>query len=330
MKVAVTGLHAVENPSPGLSVGRSLRQASREVELIGYAYHPLYTGAFDDLWSEVRLVSNPLEILSDAVHRGVALIIPTIDYELEVLCSKGDLVAESLGLPNIDSIRRVAKVALPKLVDAIGLRVPDTTVASSIDEVEAALAAISGQCVVKGAVYGGFVVSDSIEGCQIARKLMGSGEFVLVQRWIDGEEFGLAGVAWHGRLLGAVTMRKLGMTDGGTTWCGVSIDSGDLIDHAKAFCEETKWTGGFELEMIREQATRHNYLIEINARFPSWISLGAAAGANLPALLVDASAGKFPFKPIMAKSGVVFARTFTDIVRPISELAGFILEGHRP
>jgi carbamoyl-phosphate synthase large subunit len=330
MKIAITGLHAVENPSPGLSVARSLRHDSRKLELIGYAYHPLYTGTFDDVWDEVRLVANPLEVLDDILRQEITILFPTIDYEIETLCSRSTLVPESLGLPPLKSIQRVAKANLPQLASSIGLRVPDTLVASSLAEVESALAELSGKGVVKGAVYGGFVVNDPLEGCQVARKLLGSDKIVLVQRWIDGEEFGLAGVAWRGQVLGAVAMRKLGMSDGGTTWCGVSIDCADIMDYVNAFCEETKWTGGFELEMIQERSSRINYLIEINARFPSWIFLGAVAGANLPALLLDAVAGQIPAEPRIADAGMVFARAFTDLVRPISELAGFILEGHRP
>lgn len=330
MKVAITGLHAVENPSPGLSVARSLRQTSQNLELIGYAYHPLYTGTFDDVWDEVRLAASPAEVLEEVLRKGIEALIPTIDYEIETLCSADARITESLGLPPAGAVRRVTKAKLAALAAAVGLPVPDTTVACNLKEVNSALSALAGKAVVKGAVYGGFAVADAAEGCQVARKLMGSNSVVLVQRWIDGEEFGIAGIAWRGELLGAIAMRKLGMSDGGTTWCGVSIDCSKIIDYARAFCEETKWTGGFEIEMIQEQASRINYLIEINARFPSWIFLGTAAGANLPALLVDAVRGTPPQKPRLASPGIVFARAFTDLVRPISEVAGFILEGHRP
>lgn len=331
MKVAITGLHAVENPSPGVGVARSLRLDRRDLTLIGYAYHPLYTGAFDDVWDEVCLMPNPLELVRDASRSGIAAVIATIDYEIETIATAAWADGTILGLPPVDGVRRVAKTNLPQLALSIGLPVPDTTVISSPDEAESSLVGLGGRGVIKGLVYGAFRVTNPAEGRQIARNLLNTDKTAVVQRWIEGEESGLAGVAWHGELLGAVAMRKLGMSDSGTTWCGVSIDCADVIDHAAAFCAETNWTGGFELELIREQATRVNYLIEINPRFPSWVFLGAAAGANLPALLVDAVAGvRAPAPPKVALPGKVFARTVVDIVRPLSTLADFILEGHKP
>jgi hypothetical protein len=331
MKIAVTGLHAVENPSPGLNVARSLRLGATGATLVGYAYHPLYTGAFDDVWDEVRLAAHPIDVLRDADRLGVAVVIPTIDYEIAPMARHARDDGARLGLPSAHAVAQVNKTRLATLAQAIDLAVPDTTVISSADQASAVLAQFDGKGVVKGGVYGGYRVRTVAEGRRVADGLLRSEDGTIVQRWIDGEEWGIAGAASQGRLLGAMAMRKLGMAESGTTWCGVSVECGDMLDRATAFCAHTQWTGGFELELIREHATRQNYLIEINPRFPSWVFLGAAAGANLPALLAGAvGRGELPADPVCAKPGFVFTRTVVDIVRPLSDLAGFILEGHRP
>lgn len=331
MNVAITGLHAVENPSPGFGVARCLRQSDRKVVLIGYAYHPLYTAAFDDIWDEVRLIPDPSALLRDVESGTVEAIIPTIDYEVEILASKLASRAEALGLPVLDAVRQVAKANLSALAESIGLAVPETMIASSLEEADSFLVGLGGPGVVKGLVYGAARANTPSEGAQLARKVLRAGNKVIVQRWIDGDESGIAGVAWQGHLLGLVGMRKLGVTEGGTTWCGVSIETDDLIANATAFCKATNWTGGFEIEVVREKTTGIRYLIEINTRFPSWILLGAGAGANLPALLLDAVAGRdLTDCPARATPGMVFARAAVDIVRPLGSLATFILEGHRP
>ena len=58
----------------------------------------------------------------------------------------------------------------------------------------------------------------------------------------------------------------------------------------RAFVAATAWTGGGEIELIRD-ATGRLWLMEINPRFPAWIFGATLAGVNLPALLVAAELG---------------------------------------
>ncbi|MCF6224661.1 MAG: hypothetical protein L3J34_13185, partial [Flavobacteriaceae bacterium] len=49
---------------------------------------------------------------------------------------------------------------------------------------------------------------------------------------------------------------------------------------------KTKWEGGMELELIKENKTNDLYLLEINPRFPAWIYLAVGCGQNHPEMLV--------------------------------------------
>lgn len=330
MRVGVTGLHAVDNPSPGLGVGRCIRAANPDVTLVGYAYHPLYTGAFDRVWNEVRLVSSPAELLEDARHDGVALLVPTIDYEIqELVNSVGDEPLAD-GLPTGASVNRVSKSRLPELAKELGAQVPETAIVDSAADAEAQSTDFGGRCMIKGLVYGASEASSARHTRTLAEHLLRSQTRVIVQRRIEGEESAVAGVAWRGHLIGAITMRKLGMAETGTTWCGVTTCDTALFSVAERFCVATNWTGGFEIESIRETATQVSYLIEVNARFPSWISVGIHVQANLPGMLVQAAGGGLsPARPVVGLSGWVFARQAVEVVRPISEVAQLILEGRR-
>jgi carbamoyl-phosphate synthase large subunit len=282
------------------------------------------------VWNEVRLVSSPAQLLDEARHDDVALLIPTIDYEMqELVNSVGDEPLAD-GLPSGSSVDRVSKSRLPELANELGAQVPETSIIDSADDAEAQSTDFGGRCMVKGLVYGASEASSARHTRTLAEHLLRSQKRVIVQRRIEGDESAVTGVAWKGRLLGAITMRKLGITETGTTWCGVTTYDHALLSLAESFCIVTNWTGGFEIESIRETATQVSYLIEVNARFPSWISVGIHVQANLPGMLVQAAGGELsPARPVVGLSGWVFARQAVEVVRPISEVAQLILEGRR-
>jgi len=87
-------------------------------------------------------------------------------------------------------------------------------------------------------------------------------------------------------------VRKTYITDTGKGWAGISLDDDSLIEMARNMVESTKWAGGCELELIKEDGTDLTYLIEINPRFPAWIYLAVACGQNHPDALVRMAMGE--------------------------------------
>ncbi len=130
-----------------------------------------------------------------------------------------------------------------------------------------------------------------------------------------------------GRTVGAVSMRKLYITDKGKGWAGVTIDDSVILDLSKKIIEKSKWKSGLELEYIKSADTGEYYLLEINPRFPAWVYLAPSAGQNLPYALVELAFGKKveTFKPY--KVGTIFVRSSWDLITDISSFEKIALLG---
>ena len=78
------------------------------------------------------------------------------------------------------------------------------------------------------------------------------------------------------------------------------------------------WKGGFEIELKRND-NGEIYLLEINPRFPAWIYTTAAAGQNMPLILVKMAMGMdyVPFSKY--ETGKMFVRYSWDHITDISE-----------
>jgi hypothetical protein len=83
-------------------------------------------------------------------------------------------------------------------------------------------------------------------------------------------------------------MRKREITEEGKTWAGdISEVDEAFLTPLRRIVRELNWTGGGELEMVRD-ADGRLWLLEWNPRFPAWVHGATIAGVNLPALLVEA------------------------------------------
>ena len=73
----------------------------------------------------------------------------------------------------------------------------------------------------------------------------------------------------------------------GNTWAARKISLPELENGIKVLLKEIKWVGPVELEFIRDSFDEEFKLIEINCRFPAWISYAKDVGYNLPLMAVD-------------------------------------------
>src|SRR4028118_1137275 len=86
-------------------------------------------------------------------------------------------------------------------------------------------------------------------------------------------------------------MRKRELTEEGKTWAGdVTEVPADFVAQLRQIVRDLNWTGGAELEMVRDTGGQL-WLLECNPRFPAWIYGSAIAGHNLPALMVERATG---------------------------------------
>ncbi|MBI2527509.1 MAG: ATP-grasp domain-containing protein [Candidatus Rokubacteria bacterium] len=337
-RVAITGLNASDNPSPGLTVARSLRLASPPPGLVGLTHEVLATGAYvDGLWDEVRLLPFPSReeggypdaLVEQCRAAGVDCLLPTLDIEIPLVSWLVPRLA-SAGVaalvPTADALAAASKPRLPALA-ARKFRLPRAMSIAGFDDLPDAAKELGATFVLKGPLADARVVRSPAEARVMARRLAATWNFPLIaQEYVDGEEFGIAAVAdRRHRVVGAVVVRKEIRTLNGNTWGGSVVSDRRLKGLADRFAEALAWVGPFELEVIRHPR-RGAFLIEVNPRFPGWVYLSAGAGANLPWAAVRLARGERVVS-LEARPKSFYVRMAWDATSPIDRMATLAVEG---
>ncbi|MEU5690845.1 hypothetical protein [Actinosynnema sp. NPDC020468] len=333
--VVVSGVHSGPNPSPGVGVARSLRLAWPGASLHAVDYSTESTGLssveFDRVhvlppWHTVELSASAAD-LAALVADLAAVLVPGLDLEAELLSepAAGD---HRLLLPPPGAFATIRKPAT-LAAEVLGLRVPRFEVVADAAAASAFAESTGWRVWVKGSRYEAVGVRDRlrlVDALESVRATWGDTE-VLVQEHVEGDEESLVFAALEGRLLGACRMGKTMVTPEGKTWAGrVREPTGAELDRLADFVERTAWTGGGEVEMVREAATGERHLIEVNPRFPAWVHGATIAGVNLPARLVAAATGLPPEVEEKAERAA-FVRVVHEI--PARFESGSTPRGHR-
>jgi carbamoyl-phosphate synthase large subunit len=336
--VAVTGLNAADNPSPGLTVARALRAVDPPPRLVGFTHEVLATGAYvGGVWDEIGLVPFPSREEGDYADRliahckraGVDCLLPTLDLEIPVitaLASRLRAAGIATLLPSPEALQAVAKPRLPELARH-GFAVPRTLPIPWPDAVDRAATTLGMPFVIKGPFADAKIVRTPEEARVATRRLAGTWGYPLIaQAYVQGQEFGIAGVAdRRHRVVGVVAVRKEIRTPNGNTWGGTAVVSAELTALARRFARALRWVGPFELEVIRH-ARRGPFLIEVNPRFPAWVYLSAGTGANLPWAAVQLARGE-RVAPLTARPGAFYARMAWDAIAPVERMGMLAVEG---
>jgi carbamoyl-phosphate synthase large subunit len=141
---------------------------------------------------------------------------------------------------------------------------------------------------------------------------------IIIQEYVRGDEYNVVALGdGTGATVGAVSMRKLYITDKGKGWAGITIDDKAILEISRKLIKELKWRSGMELEFIKDSETGEYYLLEINPRFPAWVFLAPSAGQNLPYSLVKLATGE-KVEPFTSFSmGTIFVRSSWDLITDI-------------
>lgn len=334
--VAVTGLNATDNPGPGVSVIRALREAKIDGEpvykrIVGLTYDTLDPGIYsDDIVDDVFLLPYPSQGV-DALRNRLAyirtrvpidVIIPTLDSEMDAFVTLADELKKagvSTFMPSHEQLDLRSKVELANLGEKAEISVPKTRVISDIKSLYTIHEEVPYPFFVKGPFYGATMARSLDEAIAAFHKVAAKwGVPIIVQQSVTGEEFNVVAVGdGDGGLVGAVSMRKTFLTDKGKGWAGIVIDDPALKGAAERFMKASSWRGPCELEFIRTlQGELH--MLEINPRFPAWTYLSAAAGTNLPAAVVDLAVGN-PVRLEPPRSGTMFVRIAIDQVANLAD-----------
>jgi carbamoyl-phosphate synthase large subunit len=336
--VTITGLNAADNPSPGLTVARSLRALAPAPRLVGLTHEVLATGAYvDGVWDEVRLLpfpsceegGYPEALIAECRECGADCLMPTLDIEIPIVAWMADrLAAAGIAtlVPPLASLQATVKSRLPALGKR-GFQLPLTRPVAGYGGLAEAARELGMPFVLKGPVADAKAVRSDEEARVVARRLAASWGFpLLAQQWIVGDEFGVAAVADRGhRIVGTVVVRKEIRSLNGNTWGGVVVVDRALEALATRFAEALDWIGPFELEVIRHPR-RGPFLIEVNPRFPAWIYLSAGAGANLPWAAVRLARGE-RVAPLRPRTGTFYVRMAWDATASVERMGDLAVEG---
>jgi carbamoyl-phosphate synthase large subunit len=176
--------------------------------------------------------------------------------------------------------------------------------------------------VVKGKFYEAYVAQNEEQAVGYFYKLSAKwGTPIILQQLVKGQEVNVTAIGdGTGRLMGAVPMRKTYITATGKGWAGIALDAPDLMALARTIVEGTRWPGGMEIELIREDGTDTLYLIEINPRFPAWVYLAVGCGQNHPEAVVRLAMGDTDVEPFTDHEvGKMFIRYSWDMICDLGE-----------
>jgi carbamoyl-phosphate synthase large subunit len=234
-------------------------------------------------------------------------------------------------VPGEDQLALRNKDRLEELAAHAGIRCPETKAITSAQFFrDSNRDRWSYPMVIKGIFYDAAVVRNEDEAIIAFERISRQwGLPVLVQRFLDGEEVNLTAVGdGEGRLLGAVMMKKLAVTDKGKAWAGVTIADDRLYEASRALVAATKWRGPLEVEVMIT-GRREYQLIEINPRFPAWIYLSQGAGTNLLELLLKLMAEEPVQDTQPAAAGTLYLRHAEDSIIPLSMYESVVVRGCR-
>jgi carbamoyl-phosphate synthase large subunit len=330
--VIVTGLHAADNPSPGLAVARCLVAGGRDV--IGLCYSAVETGAHAaDVFRQVYRMPRPEHDLDDYFERlaviraesGAEIVLPTLDPEVSLYARQQETLRRiglQFLLPSQETLRRVEKEHLAAVGRGCGFHVPTLHPVRSIAQARATARRLGLPLMIKGAWYEAHRI-DYLDEIPAAFRTLSQrwGLPVLLQAVVEGVEAVVACLCdGTGNMVRSLGLRKLGMSSQGTTWCGVTFRNRQLEAACARLLCELAWQGPCEVEVKLHERSGMLTLIELNTRFPSWIGAMVEVGRNLPLDLVHLAEGRQLQPDTGYTTGYVMARQHVDRIVPLSRM----------
>lgn len=300
MRIYVSGLYSGGNPQPGIGIIRSLRQGYPDATLVGVEYSNRVSGIhweeLDDLWIQRPWDELDLDRYGEQVREALAaggLWISGSDLEAMWLASLFPEGHRNLLAPPIGALKRIAKPAV-EAHRGLPVKIP-TYVSTELSDwdLHAFCRDHNWRVWLKGPYYDAARTAswDAFTAARNALTKVWSTEKLFLQAHVSGYEESVMLSAYRGELLGCVSMRKRDITPEGKTWAGDICEvPADFEAPLRRMVKALNWTGGGELEMVRD-AAEQLWLLEMNPRFPAWVHGATLAGHNLPALLVQGATG---------------------------------------
>jgi len=298
--IYISGLYSGTNPQPGVGISRSLRLAFPNARIVGVEYSNRCSGIhwndFDDIWLQRPWTELDLELHAREIGLRLdagALWISSIDLEIMWLAEIFPDGHPNLLTPSATALHQVAKPAIPGH-HGLPVKIPAFVTTEISDwKLHAFCREHDWKVWLKGPYYEAIRTpswADLIHWRRVLSSAWAT-EKLFLQTHVTGYEESVMLSAYQGTLLDCVYMRKRDLTELGKTWAGDALPvSPDITKKLRKVVKDLNWTGGAELEMVRDP-NDERWLLEWNPRFPAWVHGSTIAGRNLPATLVEGATG---------------------------------------
>jgi carbamoyl-phosphate synthase large subunit len=341
LTIAVSGLNAIDSPGPGVAVIRALREAeSFDVRIIGIAYEALEPGIYmHDLVDKTYEFPYPSAGIDTIMERigyihnreNLDVFIPNFDSELYPFIKLENQLKEmgiSMCLPTMEQFEERHKTNLNDFGKRYDIAVPKSKSIFEISEIYQLRQDFEYPVLVKGKYYDAYVAYNDDQVKTYFNRISAKwGYPIIIQEFIHGMEYNVTGLGdGNGQTISAIPMRKQYITDKGKAWGGISIADKQMLDLTDKFISQTRWKGGFELELMKDKENKF-YLLEINPRIPAWIYLAVGVGHNIPEALVKLALGE-KLEPMGDyKVGKMFIRYAWDMIVDMQEFQTISTKG---
>lgn len=225
--VFVSGMHSGPNPSPGLSVARSLRLAQPDLRIVGLDYSRessgLHSELLDDLiclpaWREAHLATW-IEQMDRLLEPEDAVLIPCLDLEVRLLARELGSHDRVLG-PSKAALELVGKPPV-EAAERLGLRAAEYETDTSWQAIDRFIRRSPYGVWVKGQHYDAYRAHSAGAALALGEVVQRTwGGDWHIEAHVVGQECSIAFVALDGRLLDAVFITKAMVTTEGKTWAG--------------------------------------------------------------------------------------------------------------
>ncbi len=238
----------------------------------------------------------------------------------------------TLPVTSYDNMSRTHdKGRLPELANELGIRIPETVVPRSLEEVYNLAPCLSYPRFLKmreGASGVGLKKVDSPEELTSSYSEFVDGydlspdEYPLIQEFIPGEDYCVTTLFDHGRCVAKMTYRNLRafprQTGAGALREAVPMPEAEA--EAVRLLEHLDWHGIAELD-FRKSAGGDSYLIEVNPRFFGGLPQAVAANVDYPHLLYRIAAGEIVAEHTEVDYSVRTETPITGLLATLDEIA---------
>lgn len=337
VSIGIFGINGADSPSTGLILSQCLRrQVSVPVRIIALVTNPFSDGiqavnhadevvvvpapesspgAFRDRMAEIARRFSPFILLPGEASHWLPVVPMARDLQsvgVSLLFPTERSVRGSLPFPPPD---RVGKVSLPKhyVLRSRDLR-PLLKIAWHFP---LRVRAIDGG---SESVF----TWEELE-LKVAQHRLSAAAPLVVQEILSGEELSVAALGdRRGRLVGSVVAKLLSCSENGAVWSAMTVDDGKIMGTVKSLLSKLAWSGPLTLNLV---ASGSVHLVGLAPGFPSWISLAAAAGQDLPLQYLRLALGTSVLPMDGYRAGLCLARVSVDQPTDVAALSRLVTQG---